>query len=60
LLEKDRAVATALRAVIRSLQEDMKRVQVRLQNEDVGPDTQALQGEIRDTLEELVRALRPR
>jgi hypothetical protein len=49
--------AVAFAEVIEELRKDMKRVRRRLQSSDVNQDTQALEKEIIESLEDMIRAL---
>jgi hypothetical protein len=59
MLAKEEA-ALAISEVFEELRKDMKRVQRRLKTSDVGSDTQAMEQEIIDCLEDLIRAFKKR
>jgi hypothetical protein len=50
--------AVAFAEVFHEVRDDMKRVQTRLEAGDVGPETQAIQADVMDTLAEMIKALK--
>jgi hypothetical protein len=60
MLEAELASLVAFPEVFRELRKDMKRVQRRLRNSDVGDETQAIERDIIQTLKEMIWSLKKR